>query len=287
MMMIQTAKKIFGILFVTSLTLLWGGCAGTPEKSYIDISEDSFVIDGIRGGEIIQSSGGGGHPKWTAVRFIGQKGDGSAYITVSSPIPAVSTDRENVGGEVLSRHPVNYFNNPELMAVLTASPHNPVRYRSGLPQNISGFYRVSGETYSAPDGLHDALGLPAGEPPELLTPEDQIYWNEDAAGGFYAILRDGIPLNSVPVRDALSAVGWSEDGSTLILLVINGRDGKGYSYGEAGNLLASLGATYGIAMDGGDSARLSWRENSEVHNFPGAIFYRALPNHILLINPGL
>lgn len=276
--MIQTVKKISGILFVTCLSLLLGDCAGTPEKSYIDISKDSFGIDIIRGD---------GRPKWTAVRLKGRDGDGSAFLTVSSPIPVVSTDSESGDGEVFSRHPGDYFDNPEIMAVLTASPYSPVRYRSGLPQNISGFYRVAGETYSVPDGLHDALGLPAGEPPELLTPEEQLYWTEDAAGGFYTILRDGIPLNPVPVRDALSAVGWSEDGSTLILLVINGQDGKGYSYGEAGNLLASLGASDGIAMDGGYSARLSWKENGEIHNFPGRLFYRALPNHILLINPGL
>jgi len=68
-----------------------------------------------------------------------------------------------------------------------------------------------------------------------------------------------------------------------IFLVVSGHKGLGYSYHEAGELLLLLGASDGIAMDGGSSARLVWLENTEMQSFPGALFYRAVPNHILMI----
>jgi len=186
-------------------------------------------------------------------------------------------------GVTISRHAGTYFSNPELAAVLTASPHEPLRFRSGLPQSVSGFYRIDGRTVSEPDGIHDALGINSNGYPEILSPEEQFGWIGDAAGGFYTILQDGEPLNPASLRDSVSAAGWSENGSVIILLAISGVNGKGYSYEEAGLLLYALGARDGIAMDGGGSSRLVWREGGGLHSFPPALIYRALPNHLLLI----
>jgi hypothetical protein len=148
---------------------------------------------------------------------------------------------------------------------------------------VSGFYRIAGRTVSEPDGIHDALGIDTEGKPVILSPEEQSEWMGDAAGGFYGILLDGKPLNPVLLRDAVSAAGWSEGGTTIILLAISGGKGKGFSYKEAGLLLKALGAEYGIAMDGGGSSRLVWREEDTLHSFPSALLYRALPNHLLLM----
>jgi len=215
--------------------------------------------------EIITGTHNPHNIKWVAVRSKNTK------LKVSS-----------APGTTTSKHAGMYFSDPDLAAVLTASPHNPLRFRSGLPQSITGFYRIDGRTVSAPDGIHDALGINEKGYPEILSPEEQSSWLGDAAGGFYTILQDGESRDPVLLRDAVSAAGWSEDGSTIILLAISGGNRKGLSYEEAGSLLCALGARNGIAMDGGGSSRLVWREDDGLHSFPPALMYRALPNHLLL-----
>jgi hypothetical protein len=237
-----------------------------PELPHGRTSSGEYSVHVIGPGIEILSGHNTENIYWAAVRAV------NAELAVSS-----------VSGEVISRHAGIWFSKPDLAAVLTASPHTPVRFRSGRPQNISGFYRIDGKTVSEPDGIHDALGIDSDGTPVILSPGEQSGWQGDAAGGFYTILLGGEPLNPVPLRDAVSAAGWSENGTTIILLAISGKNGKGYSYKEAGLLLYSLGAVYGIAMDGGGSSRLVWRAEGTLHSFPSALFYRALPNHLLLL----
>jgi len=265
--------KIFRAFFIpvfAAFLQIISSCAGSsqlPENMYEGIPAGEYSSRYIDPGIEILT---GGHKQdnvsWMAVRSV------NAELSVS-PVSETS----------LSRHAGMYFSNPALEAVLTASPHSPVRFRSGLPQSVSGFYRIDGKTISEPDGRHDALGINEKGYPVILSPGEQSGWRSDAAGGFYTILLDGEPLNPVPLRDAVSAAGWSEDGSVIILLVISGGNGKGYSYEEAGSLLCALGARDGIAMDGGGSSRLVWREDGNLHSFPPVLMYRALPNHLLLI----
>lgn len=254
-----------------SFCLLLCACASIPDFP------EGAVFEGIEiraiepGLELIVGRSSGASIGWTAVR--------SQYaIAVSSP--------ETSDEETLSRHGGEPFSEPDVLAALTGSPHNPIRFRSGLPQDATGIYQVNGTRYSNPDGQHDAIGLNHNNQPELLGPSRQIEWFGDAIGGFYVILDDGTASSRVPVRDAVSAVGWSEDKSTVILLVIRGRDGVGYSYEEAGLLLKYLGANHGMAMDGGGSARLVWRENGGIYSFPAGRFYRAVPNHLLIVAEG-
>ena len=212
--------------------------------------------------EIIVGRTNSGSIGWTAVR--------SAFALAISP------------PSTLSRHAGDYFEDPTVAAVITGSPHDPIRFRSGLPQDVTGIYRIDGVDYSVSDGRHDAVGVTDNGMPEILKPSEQSDWEGDAIGGFYAVLENGETVNHVPVRDAVSAVGWTEDGNKVILLVIKGREGVGFSYEEAGGLLESLGAHNGIAMDGGDSSRLVWREDGDLYSFPAGRFYRALPNHLLI-----
>jgi exopolysaccharide biosynthesis protein len=46
--------------------------------------------------------------------------------------------------------------------------------------------------------------------------------------------------------------------------------------------MKDLGAYQALAMDGGGSARLTWRDGNEIHSFPADRFYRAVPNRLLL-----
>ncbi len=254
------------LLSASWIILLLSACAGGPDASYKIREIDSGL-------EILTGRSEEGRVLWMAVR------SDSAELSIS---PALLPDSLN-DVEVLSRHAADHFINPAVMAALTASPHNPIRFLSGLPQDVRGYYRVDGVTYSKPDGVHDAAAVSPDGSPGILSPEDQEKWSGDSAGGFYAILIDGTPVCPVSVRDTVSAAGWSSDGSILILMVIKGRNGRGYSYEEAGAVLKSLGARNGIAMDGGGSARLVWREDGNLISFPAALFFRAVPNHLLLL----
>jgi len=260
------APGLLKILSVAGLFLSLYSCASSPEA----VSECRVISQGI---EIITGRDENRKIEWRAIRST------QCSLSISSALSELDMD----DGIVLSRHGEEYFNNTEVLAVLTASPHTPIRYSSGLPQSVIGLYRINGITYSISDGRHDAIGIDKNGKLKLLHPVEQEVWRNDAAGGFYAILSNGLPLSPVSIRDAVSALGWSEDGSLMILLVIRGQDGRGYSYEEAGSLLRSLGAWEGIPMDGGGSARLVWREDERLHSFPVVPFYRAIPNHLILI----
>lgn len=251
--------------------LLLCACASVPDFPEGGAFEGIEIRTIEPGLDIIVGRSSGGGIGWTAVR--------SQYaLTVSAP---------EISGELtMSRHAGDQFSDSGVLAALTGSPHNPIRFRSGLEQDATGIYQVNGTRYSNPDGQHDAVGFDENKLPELLDPPAQMDWSGDAIGGFYTILDDGRASSRVPVRDAVSAVGWSEDRSTVILLVIRGREDSGFSYEEAGLLLRFLGAEEGMAMDGGGSARLTWRENGSLYSFPAGQFYRAVPNHLLIIAEG-
>lgn len=251
--------KIFLLPF---FCLLLCACAS------VSVFEDLEVRTIEPGLEIIVGRNTGGGIGWTAVR---------SRFNIAVSLPKLS------GEMTLSGHGGEPFSNPDIIAALTGSPHNPIRLRSGLPQNAAGIYQAAGKQYSIPDGRHDALGIEDSNQPVLLDPSMQMDWSGDAIGGFYIILENGTAVSPVPVRDAISAVGWSDDRSTIIFLVIKGRDGVGFSYEEAGILLQTLGANQGLAMDGGGSARLVWRENQRIYSFPAGRFYRAVPNHLLIV----
>ncbi len=254
------------ILSVAGLSLFLYSCASSPDS----VSESREISPGI---ELLTGRDENRRIEWRAVRSTG------CSLSISTPLSEGGMDERIV----LSRHGEEYFSNSDVMAVLSASPHTPIRFRSGFPQSVIGLYRIDGITYSASDGRHDALGVYKNGKPELLHPGEQEEWNNDSAGGFYAILSGGLPLSPVSVRDAVCAIGWSEDGTLIIYLVIRGKEGRGYSYEEAGRLLKSLGAMEGIAMDGGGSARLVWREDESLRSFPLVPLYRAVPNHLLLL----
>ena len=237
------------------------------EAGYFTVRERT-LHSGLR---VVTGGPGAGAPVWTAVVAD------EALLGISPPVMK--------DGGTVSVHSGRWFADESRIAVLDASPHAPLRWRSGFHQAVSGFYRWGGETVSTPDRRHDALGIDSRGMPRLLPPSMQAEWQGDAAGGFYAVLLDGVPQQPVSIRDAVAAVGWSGDGRRIIFLAGRGRDGEGLSYWEAGRILSELGAENGLAMDGGGSTRLSWKENGRIRNFPPGLIYRAMPNQLLLSAP--
>lgn len=83
-----------------------------------------------------------------------------------------------------------------------------------------------------------------------------------------------------------TAVGFSEDGKTMILAVVDGRqaDSRGMTFKELGELMKEYGAHQALNMDGGGSstmvARTPGKEDAEVVNQPSDGTERSVPNGI-------
>lgn len=91
-------------------------------------------------------------------------------------------------------------------------------------------------------------------------------WN-NVVGGRDQILKDGIPWTTADDKkcgqlctsqDPRTVLGLNADGSVLTLLAVEGRqkDASGIPVSQAAKILAELGATDGLHLDGGGSTQL-------------------------------
>lgn len=84
-----------------------------------------------------------------------------------------------------------------------------------------------------------------------------------------------------------TAVGVSEDGSEMYVIVMNGRtsDSRGMDLHELGELFADIGAHNAVNLDGGGSstmvARTAGADNATVQNFPSDGGERNVPNALV------
>lgn len=93
---------------------------------------------------------------------------------------------------------------------------------------------------------------------------------QECTGGGYRFLRNGKVCkgydlvddngNYTPLEDSypFSTIGVREDG-TIIMMIVDGRNesvSTGVSYGEAGEIMKSLGCVNAVMLDGGGSAQL-------------------------------
>ncbi|MDR2448068.1 MAG: phosphodiester glycosidase family protein [Treponema sp.] len=168
---------------------------------------------------------------------------------------------------------------------VNASPFYPVSETEGEKRNVVGLTVSNGVVVSAPVARYDALvfyadGAMAIENQGAAHGVSSI-WN--AAGGFYAILKDGAFMERAvseqgEKRHPRSAAGIN--GAILYLLVIDGRQlaSAGATEAETALILQKLGAIDAINFDGGGSTALalrSWNHgvfvvNTPVHGlFPG------------------
>jgi exopolysaccharide biosynthesis protein len=154
----------------------------------------------------------------------------------------------------------------DCIAGVNAAPFYPVSEREGEKRAIIGLTVSNGVVVSAPAAKYDALvfyrdGRMAIKNQGAIRDVGSI-WN--AAGGFYAILKD----NALTER-ALSDQGGKRhprsaagiNGGVLYLLVIDGRQpaSAGATEAETALILQRLGAVDAINFDGGGSTALALR----------------------------
>ncbi|GAA3772013.1 hypothetical protein GCM10022225_69200 [Plantactinospora mayteni] len=107
-----------------------------------------------------------------------------------------------------------------------------------------------------------------------------------AIGGNLVLVKDGAATTVSHPRNPRTAVGFSADGLTMWMVVVDGRSSAsvGMTYVELANYMKSLGADDAINLDGGGSstlvARMPGATSVSVRNTPSDGAQRAVPNGI-------
>jgi hypothetical protein len=156
------------------------------------------------------------------------------------------------------------------LAGINATPFRPASAREGEARTIVGLSVSDGRLISPPQSPYDALVFYADGKAAIIK---QAEYNADAgtpfpainaAGGFFTVLRGGAVVEAArrrTERHPRSAAGLSPEGGLLYLLVVDGRQFSsiGATEAELAVILSRLGATDGLAFDGGGSSALAVR----------------------------
>ncbi len=109
----------------------------------------------------------------------------------------------------------------------------------------------------------------------------------DAVGGTPLLVWDGEPIRRADcgafcARHPRTAVGVSEDGDRLLLVVVDGRSeaSKGATLIELAAIMARLGAHRALGLDGGGSSTMYVKSQGGVVNRPSGGFERPAANHL-------
>jgi hypothetical protein len=142
---------------------------------------------------------------------------------------------------------------------INASPFSPIHTEEGKPQKIVGLTISEGKIVSPEEPGYPALLLTKDNKAIIARPTFKLEGVYNAVSGFDIVLSEGKPIAGGKDVHPRTAVGVSQDGKYLILLVIDGRQ-PGYSLGamtqEVGQWLAKLGAHDGLNLDGGGTTTL-------------------------------
>lgn len=176
-----------------------------------------------------------------------------------------------------------------LQLAINASPFSPVLPTEGTPRDIQGLSVSRGDAYSKPHPKRRAVLITRDNRVTFAQPPPDLTGVHNAVGGFGMLLVDGRNLGGDGDRHPRTALGTSEDGRFLYVLVIDGRQGD-YSAGattaETAAWLLRLGAHDALNLDGGGSTTLAIADggdakilNRPIHNgIPG--HERVVGNHL-------
>lgn len=173
------------------------------------------------------------------------------------------------------------------IAAINATPYYPFRFFQGFTQKAVGVVISDGILYSSSSdyavfSISKDNKVRFTEPPFNNIDSFDI---DQAAGGFFIILKDGENISSTGNRNPLSIVGVSKSGQYLFLVVVDGEDRDwsiGASLWEGAEWMAAFGAYNAMILDGGGSSTLVIRGKngkSLLLNKPSGanIFYRERP----------
>ncbi len=182
----------------------------------------------------------------------------------------VAPDPDGEGpGEAVLTDPLRLAEAPGVLAFINVNPWRGMpdargkrdsRWHAGQAVDILGLARAAGVTRSpAVENGSAAIAIDEnGRARVGKLPAGFVF--SEGLNGFSAVAKDGKPLTTEePAIHPRSAIGVSKDGSTLWLVVVDGRQ-QGFSEGmnltELGALMAELGCWDAVNLDGGGSSVL-------------------------------
>ncbi|MFP4302453.1 MAG: phosphodiester glycosidase family protein [Alkalispirochaetaceae bacterium] len=208
-------------------------------------------------------------PRIQAAALILDRGEAELVAVAEPPRRVSRRGTSERDGEALALRPSIFLrDHPEYIAAINATPFDPNVVSVGKPVDPIGVVLVEGRRLSDYEPRYEALYLPERGAPVIgpQPPERDAPTLRGALGGYFRVLREGVPEGPRQLRSARSAVGISEDGRQVIILAVAG-DSPGRSVGltawEVGLWLESLGAWQGLVLDGGGSSSLAVREPGE------------------------
>ena len=139
----------------------------------------------------------------------------------------------------------------------------------------------SGQGYIA-FGRDNAVAISA---PSAVAPAED--WMSDVVGGRPLLVKGGErivfdPCTGFCARNPRTAAGISQDGTTLYLVVVDGRSttSAGMTLNELGALMVNIGAHRAINLDGGGSSTMFVKNEGGVVNRPSDGSQRTVANHL-------
>ena len=141
--------------------------------------------------------------------------------------------------------------------VINATPFDPVDDLPGAPRDILGLSISKGDVYSKEHGEHGALLITRKNKATIGEPPFDLKNAYNAVAGYFPLLSKGELLGVDEKRHPRTAVGVSQDGRYLYMLVVDGRQ-PGHSVGattrETAIWMKQLGAYDALNLDGGGSS---------------------------------
>jgi hypothetical protein len=122
--------------------------------------------------------------------------------------------------------------------------------------------------------LHSLQAGPELLPEKNLVNEGFIIKNKNGK-----IVRDGIGSQGLAAR---SALGITKNGE-ILFVTVSGK--KGITINQLANLMSELKVSSAMALDGGSSTTLVWKENENIRTFVGSSKTPAQVNSALLVFP--
>ncbi len=193
----------------------------------------------------------------------------------------VTPDNGDRPMETDGRKTSSFLREHRCQVAVNASPFKPVGGAEGDPKEVLGLAISRGTLVSPSNDQYDAILIDGANRVTFDSPPFELDDVQNAAAGFHLLLQYGKNLGHDDERHPRTAVGVSEDGRYLYLMVIDGRQSKhsiGASTKTTARWLQCLGAHDGLNLDGGGSTTLVIEGpdgkpavlNRPIHgNFPG------------------
>lgn len=173
---------------------------------------------------------------------------------------------EGLNGKTLSKKLKSQNKNVDFQVIVNTSPFAGKSGKWDLMahftsyRNIVGIHKVCGIEFSHPLKNYSALAFESDNSAKIFKSQEEDFNDfPNVFGGFFKTSEKKEIYQFPEIHDSRTAVGVSEDGKTLFILIVEGENhskSEGLSYPECSEIFIELGAASSMQMDGGGSATL-------------------------------